>query len=89
MLNFQVNKILRLIPARYAICEKEGKFPEMLKVFFKCGIVLFRRQQYEKGFNSNDIQPCEIEYAKYADEKLLENYNKLYKLITLKHGELI
>lgn len=89
MLDFQVNKILRVIPARIAICEQEGEFPEMLKIFFKCGIVLFRRDSYEKGFGSNSIQECEIEYSKYTDEKLLENYNKLYKLITLKYGGLI
>ena len=29
------------------------------------------------------------EYAKYSDERLLKNYNELYKIITLKYGHLL
>lgn len=87
--DFQINKILRIIPIRTEISDKDGNLPDFIKKFFKCGIVLFRRNSYEKGFHSNDIQECEIEYAKYTDEKLLQNYNELYKIITLRYGHLI
>ena len=85
--SFQLNKIFKIIPARHAMIDKEGSLPDMVKIFFKCGIVLFRRGEYEKGNHDNNFQECEVEYRNYTDEKLLENYNKLYKLITLKYGE--
>lgn len=89
MQDFQVTKALKILPIRFDIAEAEGKFPDYLKTFFKCGIVLFRRDSYEKGYHSDDIQECEIEYAKITDDRLLKNYNELYKLITLKWGHLL
>lgn len=88
-LNFHPDKALKLLPIRFDIAEAEGKFPDYLATFFKCAIVLFRRDSYDKGFHSNDIQECEIQYANYSDEKLLKNYNELYKIITLKWGHLL
>ena len=83
------NKLLKILQIKWDIIEAEGKFPDYLQTFFKCGIVLFKRTQYEKGNHSNDIAEAEIEYAKYNDERLLDNFNKIYKLITLKYGHLL
>lgn len=82
-------KIARILDAKQKIIDGEGKLPDSIKIFFKCGIVLFKRSLYDRGIHTSDIQNCEIEYADYSDEKLLKNYNELYKLITLKYGKWI
>lgn len=84
--DFQINKLLKVLDAKRQIIG-ESPMPDYFKTFFKCGLVLYRRQCYDAGKHTDDIFDCEIEYAKIPDERLLKNYNELYKLITLKHGE--
>lgn len=79
-------KIYRILDLKYKIIGVEGKIPEDVKTFFKCGIVLFRRDLYERKQHDNSVQECEIEYRLKTDEQLLKNYNKLYHLIILRYG---
>jgi len=79
-------KIYHVLDLKYKIFEKEGVLPKSVQTFFKCGIVLFRRDLYERNHHDNDIQECEIEYRLITDERLLKNYNELYQLIVLRYG---
>lgn len=84
-MKFDINKILRMTILKQTIIDTEKNFPDILKIFFKCGIVLWHRQQYDKGFDFNTNE-CDIEYGQKTDEELLENYNKLYRILMLKYG---
>lgn len=84
-----VSRIIKILQIKWQIIEIEGKFPDFLQKFFRIGITLFNRMQYDMGYHSNDITESEIIYAKYTDEQLLLNFNQLYKLITLKYGHLL
>lgn len=79
-------KFYKVLDLKKKIIETEGCLPETVKTFFRCGIVLYRRDKYDKGIHDNDVQDCEIRYRNKTDEQLRDNYNKLYNLIILKYG---
>lgn len=63
--------------------DKGEAVPESMRTCYKCGVVLFRRHLYDKGEHDNDVKDCEIEYRAVSDERLQDNFDKLYKIIKL------